>query len=69
MVQQSGQRIVSSLLLGIVKQLQILNRGTGLAGKGQDRLFVQFGEPVRETLLGHFIGEKQSAEESALASY
>ena len=60
---------MSSLLLGIVKQLQILYRGTGLAGKGQYRLLVQLAEPVCESPFDYFIREKQSAEESALASY
>ena len=69
MIEQSRQRILAGLLLGVVEELQILNCRTSLGGKGQDNLLIQFAEVGHDTLCGHFIREKQPAEKLALAPY
>ena len=56
------------LLLGVLKKLQILNRGAGLGGKGQHNLFVQFAEAGSEAVRGQFVGKREPAEELATAS-
>ncbi|TKS62506.1 MAG: hypothetical protein EWM73_02407 [Nitrospira sp.] len=60
---------MAGLFLGIVEELQILNRRASLRGKGQHNLFVQFAELLLDTLWYHFVGERKMAEELALALY